>query len=225
MTAQDGTGGAAPADSALLAQARRTMVREQIACRGVTDPRVLEAMGAVPRHLFLEPGQQALAHADQPLPIGHGQTISQPYIVALMAQSLALRPGDRVLEVGSGCGYMAAVLSRLAGEVRGVELEPELHARAEATLRRLGCSGVRLKCGDGALGWPEEAPFDAILFSCAATGMPEEPWKQLKQGGRLVLPLGAPGDIQELVLVEKHLHGSKVQHLLPVAFVPLRRPS
>jgi protein-L-isoaspartate(D-aspartate) O-methyltransferase len=200
------------------------MVEEQIAARGVQDPRVLEAMRTVPRHLFLDPASLPLAHADQPLPIGFGQTISQPYIVALMAESLALRPGDRVLEVGSGSGYLAAVLSMLALEVCALELEPELCERSRVILARLGCSNVQLRCRDGALGWPEQAPFDAIVFSCATLGVPGEPWKQLKTGGRLLLPMGPPAGTQELILIEKQASGGKVKHLLPVVFVPLRRP-
>ena len=201
------------------------MVEEQIAARGVTDARVLAAVGALPRQLFLPPEQQPLAYEDCPLPIGCGQTISQPYIVALMAQSLALRPSDRVLEVGAGCGYMAAVLAQLAQAVWAVELEPDLCARARATLSRLGCSRVQLRCGDGALGWPEHAPFDAILFSCAAPAIPEAVVRQLTEGGRLLLPLGAPGEVQNLVLIEKNAQGNQIRHLLPVVFVPLRRPN
>jgi protein-L-isoaspartate(D-aspartate) O-methyltransferase len=200
------------------------MVQEQIAARGVREPRVLEAMRTVPRHLFLEPSSLPLAYADQPLPIGHGQTISQPYLVALMAESLALRPGDRVLEVGSGSGYLAAVLSMLALEVCALELEPELFERSRVILGQLGCSNVQLRCQDGALGWPEQAPFDAVVFSCATLGVPGEPWKQLKVGGRFLLPMGPAVGPQELILIEKQATGSKVRHLLPVAFVPLRRP-
>ena len=198
------------------------MVQAQLIPRGVMDPRVLEAMRAVPRHLFLEPWQLPLAHTDQPLPIGHGQTISQPYIVAFMAQSLGLEPGQRVLEVGAGCGYMAAVLSHLAGEVCAVELEPGLHARAQATLARLGCSKVHLKCGDGAQGWPEKAPFDAILFSCATPRVPRAVWRQLSTGGRLLLPLGQPWAAQRLVLLAKRPGGATTKPLMPVIFVPLR---
>jgi len=192
--------------------------------RGLRDAAVLEAMRTVPRHLFLDPGQQGLAHADQPVPIGHGQTLSQPYMVACMAEALALGPGDRVLEVGSGVGYFAAVLAQLALEVYAVELEPELHARAQDLLARLGCSNVQCRCGDGALGWPERAPFDAVVFSCAATGIPAAPWEQLRMGGRFLLPLGPVAGPQELILIEKSPGGSRVQHLMAVAFVPLRRP-
>ena len=202
---------------------RERMVREQIAGRGVRDPRVLEAMGTVPRHLFVPGAVAAEAHADCPLPIGCGQTISQPYIVAVMAEVLELTGSERVLEVGSGSGYMAAVLSRLALEVYGVELEPELHQRSARILSRLGCANVRLRCGDGALGWPEAAPFDAALLSCAAEALPAEPWAQVAMGGRMVLPVGAPLGGQELVLVRKTPQGSRITRLMPVGFVPLRR--
>jgi protein-L-isoaspartate(D-aspartate) O-methyltransferase len=205
------------------ARAREAMVREQIEARGVRDPRVLEAMRAVPRHLFVPAGLALEAHADRPLPIGSGQTISQPYIVAAMAEALELTGSERVLEVGSGCGYMAAVLSALALEVYGVELEPELHGRAVRTLAQVGCSNVTLACGDGALGWPERAPFDAIVLSCATTGIPAEPWLQLAMGGRIILPMGAPQETQELILVRKTPRGSRVTRMMPVGFVPLRR--
>jgi protein-L-isoaspartate(D-aspartate) O-methyltransferase len=199
------------------------MVRAQIEARGVRDPRVLEAMRTVPRHLFVGPEGVSQAHADTPLPIGHGQTISQPYIVAAMAEALELTGSERVLEVGSGCGYMAAVLSRLALEVFGVELEPELHDRAVRTLSRVGCSNVSLRCGDGAQGWPEHAPFDAIVLSCAAAGIPAEPWLQLAMGGRIILPMGAPLAAQDLILVLKTPRGSRITRMMPVSFVPLRK--
>jgi protein-L-isoaspartate(D-aspartate) O-methyltransferase len=207
----------------VCAAMRERMVREQIARRGIRDPRVLEAMASVPRHLFVPEAMAADAHADCPLPIGRGQTISQPYIVAVMAEVLELAGSERVLEVGSGSGYMAAVLSRLARAVYGVELEPELHQRSVKILSRLGCANVHLRCGDGALGWPEAAPFDAVLLSCAAEALPAEPWAQVAMGGRMVLPVGAPLGGQELVLVRKTPQGSRVTRLMPVGFVPLRR--
>jgi protein-L-isoaspartate(D-aspartate) O-methyltransferase len=199
------------------------MVRDQIQARGVRDPRVLEAMRAVPRHLFVPASLAAVAHADRPLPIGAGQTISQPYIVAAMAEALELARTERVLEVGSGSGYMAAVLSLLALEVRAVELEPGLQQRAAVVLARLGCSNVHLKCGDGRLGWPEHAPFDAILLSCAAAAIPPDLWDQLAMGGRILLPMGDPGFTQELVLVRKTPEGGKVSRMMAVVFVPLRQ--
>jgi protein-L-isoaspartate(D-aspartate) O-methyltransferase len=189
----------------------------------VRDPKVLEAMRTVPRHRFVPGELAAEAHADRPLPIGAGQTISQPYIVAAMAEALELTGSERVLEVGSGSGYMAAVLSILAREVHAVELEPELQRRAAPVLARLGCSNVHLKCGDGALGWPERAPFDAIVLSCAAAGIPPDLWDQLAMGGRIILPLGAPDATQELVLARKTPGGSRIERLMAVCFVPLRR--
>jgi protein-L-isoaspartate(D-aspartate) O-methyltransferase len=205
------------------ARSREEMVRRQIAVRGVQDPRVLEAMRTVPRHLFLPESLAGQAHADSPLPIGCGQTISQPYIVAAMAEALELTGGERVLEVGSGSGYMAAVLSSLALEVAAMELEPELHRRAAHALSRLGCSNVQLRCGDGSLGWPEKAPFDAIVLSCAAAGVPAELWAQLAMNGRMILPMGEAQGSQELVLLRKTPKGSRVTRLMPVAFVPLRK--
>jgi protein-L-isoaspartate(D-aspartate) O-methyltransferase len=198
------------------------MVRTQIAARGVADPRVLAALRTVPRHLFVERGLATAAYDDHPLPIGHGQTISQSYIVALMAEALELRGGERVLEVGSGCGYMTAVLAQLAGAVFGVDLEPDLVARARATLDGLGVEGVALRCRDGSLGWPGEAPFDAILLSCAAGHIPPALWDQLAMGGRLLLPLARHTAHQDLVLARKTPEGPVLQDLLPVVFVPLR---
>jgi protein-L-isoaspartate(D-aspartate) O-methyltransferase len=200
---------------------RAVMVRDQIAARGVRNPRVLAAMDSVPRHRFVPGHLIAGAHADRPLPIGVGQTISQPYIVAAMAEALALTGGERVLEVGSGSGYMAAVLSALCREVYGVELEPALRERASRTLAGLGCTKVRLACGDGRLGWPEYAPFDAILLSCATPSIPPDLWDQLAADGRMILPLGAPGGTQELILAPKTADG-RISRLMAVAFVPLR---
>ena len=211
-----------PATAAALRAAREAMVREQIAARGVRDPRVLEALRTVPRHRFLDPALAALAHADRPLPIGHGQTLSQPYIVAAMAEALALDGSERVLEVGSGSGYMAAVLSHLATAVCGVELEPELYQRALAALAGQDRRNVLLRCGDGAQGWPEQAPFDAVVLSCAAGAIPAAPWEQLKPGGRMILPLGAPDRTQELVLARKTPQGPELHRLMAVVFVPLR---
>lgn len=205
-----------------LDRARERMVREQIAARGVRDPRVLEAMLAVPRHRFVPGGLIGEAYADCPLPIGRGQTISQPYIVAVMAEALELAGHERVLEVGSGSGYMAAVLARLAGSVCAVELEPELNDRAARLLALLGCAQVELRCGDGALGWPERAPFAAIVVSCAAGRIPPALWSQLEPGGRMILPLGQADATQELVLARKTGAGPVFSRLMAVRFVPLR---
>jgi protein-L-isoaspartate(D-aspartate) O-methyltransferase len=199
------------------------MVREQMELRGIRDPRVLAAMRAVPRHDFVPDGLRHLAYEDGPLPIGQGQTISQPYIVAFMAEALRLTAGDRVLEVGSGSGYAAAVLSLLAADVYGIELEPVLHERSVAAIAALGYRNVHLRQGDGFLGWPEAAPFDAILLSCAAERIPAPLWDQLRTGGRFLYPRGAAGGVQDLVVVTKTPEGPREQVLVPVRFVPMRR--
>ncbi len=200
------------------------MVREQLQAREIRDPRVLDAMRTVPRHRFVPREHRRHAYADAPLPIGRGQTISQPYIVAFMAQALELRGSERVLEVGSGSGYAAAVLSQLGSEVYGIELERELHDRSVVTLRELGYSNVHLRHGDGFRGWPGKAPFDAIVLSCAAEALPGPLWEQLAEGGRLLYPRGAADDSQELVLVTKTREGPREKRLAPVRFVPMRRP-
>ncbi len=202
---------------------RASMVRVQIEARGVRAPRVLEAMRRVPRHRFVPASLQPQAYGDHPLPIGRGQTISQPYIVAFMAEALGLKAGDRVLEVGSGSGYAAAVLAEVGAEVYGIELELELHARSVATIQALGYRRIHLRCGDGFHGWTEAAPFDAILLSCAAPEVPRPLWEQLKPGGRFLYPKGAEGLAQELVLVTKTAQGPKEARLSPVRFVPMRR--
>ena len=209
-------------DQAALVRDREAMVRQQIEARGVRDPRVLEAMRAVPRHRFVPEELLPQAHCDWPLPIGAGQTISQPYIVAAMAEALELTGAERVLEVGSGSGYMAAVLSALAREVYGMDLEPGLCRRAERMLAQLGCANVQIRCGDGAGGWPEQAPFQAIVLSCAATAIPGPLWEQLEEGGRMILPLGAQGYGQDLVLVRKTQGRQEHTSLMAVSFVPLR---
>jgi len=203
---------------------REAMVSDQLAARGIRDGRVLEAMRAVPRHRFVSEALRPMAYADTPLPIGRGQTISQPYIVAFMAEALRLRGKERVLEVGSGSGYAAAVLSLLGAEVYGIELEQELHDRSVATLRELPYPNVHLRAGDGFRGWPEAAPFDAIVLSCAAERIPEPLWQQLAEGGRLLYPRGSADEIQDLVLVTKTREGPREERLVPVSFVPLRRP-
>jgi protein-L-isoaspartate(D-aspartate) O-methyltransferase len=199
------------------------MVRDQLERRDIRDPRVLEAMRSVPRHRFVAESLQPLAYEDSPLPIGRGQTISQPYIVAFMAQALQLRGKERVLEVGSGSGYAAAVLSLLAAEVYGIELEQELYDRSAVTIRALGYPNVFLRAGDGFKGWPERAPFDAVILSCAAEEIPRPLWEQLADGGRLIYPRGPDGGFQELVLVAKTRDGPRERRLVPVRFVPMRR--
>jgi len=202
--------------------ARARMVAEQLRARGIRDERVLAALERVPRSAFVLPEDRAQAHDDGPLAIGHGQTISQPFIVGLMSAALELGGGERVLEIGTGCGYQTAVLSALAREVYSLELLPELHRRAAATLRSLGLANVHLRQGDGHRGWPEAAPFDAILVSAAPARIPPALLAQLAPGGRLVLPLGEPERDQELVRVRLTPAGPREERLLPVRFVPMR---
>ena len=186
------------------------------------DYRVLEALRTVPRHEFVPPGMRDQAYENRPLPIGHHQTISQPYIVAIMTDLLRPKPGDRVLEIGTGCGYQAAVLSPLVARVFTVETLEDLSLEAGERLRRLGFANVELRCGDGYLGWPEHAPFDGIVVTAAAPYLPEALVKQLKPGGRLVIPIGPRGGEQALVLVRKEADGTVDRRpVLPVAFVPM----
>jgi protein-L-isoaspartate(D-aspartate) O-methyltransferase len=196
------------------------MVESQIRRRGVTNERVLYAMVAVPRHEFVPLFWSIQAYADEPLPIGHGQTISQPYIVAAMVASLALSGSENVLEIGTGCGYQAAVLSLLAREVHSVEILPELARPAAERLQRLGYLNVQVHGGDGTLGWPESSPYDAILIAAAAPAIPEPLVQQLAEGGRLVAPVGDE-DKQELQLITKHEGQLSVRQGGPCRFVPL----
>jgi len=200
---------------------RRAMVADQIAARGIRDPLVLEAMSEVPRHLFVPPGLADEAYIDAPLPIGEGQTISQPYVVALMTASLALKGGEKVLEVGTGSGYQAAVLGRIAASVCTIEIHPALARQAAATLERLGYANVRVRAGDGFFGWPEEAPFDAVIVTAAAPEVPPALFAQLAEGGRLVLPLGDPASYQRLTLVTKRDGRPRSRVILDVRFVPM----
>jgi protein-L-isoaspartate(D-aspartate) O-methyltransferase len=212
---------AAPEQEQERVLARARMVREQLVARGITEARVLEAMARVPRHEFVPAAARGEAYEDWPLPIGHGQTISQPYIVAFMTAALEPRPGDRVLEIGTGSGYQAAVLSGLVAEVYTVEIVVPLAQRAEADLRRLGYGNVKVRAGDGHLGWPEAAPFDAIIVTCAPEKVPQALVDQLKAGGRLIIPVGSPWGAQELVLLRKGAGGLERQVVLPVRFVPM----
>jgi protein-L-isoaspartate(D-aspartate) O-methyltransferase len=201
---------------------REEMVASQIAGRGLTSPRVLEAMRTVPREAFVPPDLAPYAYEDRPLPIGFGQTISQPYVVALMADALCLQPSDRVLEIGTGSGYGAAVLSRLARQVYTIERIPELAATASARLQRLGFANVTVRNGDGALGWPEHAPYDAILVAAAGRRVPRPLLDQLVLEGRLVMPVGCHGEFQELVrMVHTGTGEFRSEDLGEVAFVPL----
>ena len=212
---------AAAQDDAALAARRKRMVAEQIAARGVRDRRVLEAMVEVPRHLFVPQSSAGLAYGDFPLPIEEGQTISQPYIVALMTECLALRGGEKVLEIGTGSGYQAAVLGRLARAVFTVEIHEALARRAEETLRGLGYRNVEVRTGDGFFGWPEEAPFDGVIVTCAAAEVPPALFAQLAEGGRLVIPLGDHRTYQELTVVTKKAGQPVVERVLDVRFVPM----
>lgn len=200
---------------------RKRMVDEQIVRRGLTEPRLLAAMLAVPRHEFVPAEYLDYAYDDGPLPIGSGQTISQPYIVALMTHLLELRGGERVLEVGSGSGYQAAVLARMAAEVHTVELLPELAEQARASLSRLGLDNVHCHLSDGSLGWSESAPYEGILVAASAPDVPLPLQEQLTDGGRLVLPLGGRFS-QELLVVTRRGEKYERQTVLSVAFVPLR---
>ncbi len=202
------------------ARMRRDMVASQLAGRDITDENVLAAMGKVPRHLFVGPAFRDQAYEDYPLPIGDGQTISQPYIVAFMTQCLALKPGQKVLEVGTGSGYQAAVLACLTDKVYSIEILCGLAVRADELLRQLGYR-AKIKCGDGYFGWPEEAPFQAIMITSAAGRIPEPLLKQLAEGGRLVMPLAGPLDEQVLIMVTKVRGQPLVRRLLDVRFVPM----
>lgn len=204
--------------------ARKRMVERQLAARGVKDKRVLAAMGKVPRHEFVPKSHRAQAYDDQALPIGQGQTISQPYIVAFMTEAIGPRRGQRVLEVGTGSGYQAAVLAELVGEVYTVELLPELAEAASKRLARLGYRNVHVKTGDGYLGWPDKGPFDAVVVTCGAKEVPRPLFEQLKPGGKIVIPVGEEGKVQTLRVLTKGADGKReVRDLLPVRFVPLRR--
>jgi protein-L-isoaspartate(D-aspartate) O-methyltransferase len=199
---------------------RAEMIEKQLRRRGITDGAVLAAMQAVPRHEFVPQELRSRAYEDAPLPIGGGQTISQPYIVAAMTSALRLQPGDRVLEIGTGCGFQAAVLSHLAREVFTIELRPELASAASEKLARLDYHNVHVHCGDGTLGLPEFAPFDGILVAAAAPEVPEPLLAQLAELGRLIIPVGDT-DNQELQLVEKHAGVFSTKMLEGCRFVPL----
>jgi protein-L-isoaspartate(D-aspartate) O-methyltransferase len=201
---------------------RKRMVEEQLKAPGrdITNRRVLEAMASVPRHELVPESLRPMAYADRPLPIGHEQTISQPFIVAFMTEQLDPKPSDRVLEIGTGSGYQAAILSGLVAEVYTIEIVEPLARRAEADLKRLGYKNVKVRAGDGYKGWPEAAPFDTIIVTCAPTRVPQALVEQLKDGGRMIIPVGAWYD-QKLYLLQKR--GEKVEQraVLPVRFVPM----
>jgi protein-L-isoaspartate(D-aspartate) O-methyltransferase len=212
------------AQEAFLAQ-RERMVRDQIASRGIQNAAVLKAMRETPRHLFMPAGVWSLAYEDRPVPIGHGQTISQPYIVAFMTEMLDVRKEHRVLEIGTGSGYQAAILSRLAKEVYTVEIVPQLAASAAATLKRFGYENVYVREGDGYNGWPEKAPFDRIILTAAPPELPPLVVNQLMPGGRLLAPVGRNPFNQEITLLDKAADGKiTTRSLLPVSFVPMVKP-
>ncbi len=205
------------------ARKRRMMVEQQIEARGVKNKKVLDAMNSVPRHLFVPEGYRKGSYFDQPLPIGLGQTISQPYIVALMTEMLDVDKGNIVLEIGTGSGYQAAVLSTIVKELYTIEIIEELGLQASERLKSLGYDNVKAKISDGGLGWPEKAPFDAIIVTAAAPKIPDALIKQLKPGGRMVIPVGSSSFIgQDLLIVEKDEAGNiEIRKTIPVRFVPL----
>jgi protein-L-isoaspartate(D-aspartate) O-methyltransferase len=202
--------------------ARKRMVEEQVAARGVRDPRVLRAMVAIPRHLFVPEGQWHHAHEDHPLPLDAGQTVSQPYIVAAMTEALELTPESRVLEVGTGSGYQTAILASIAKMVYTVEIIKDLSVQARLKLLRLDVRNVRFRIGDGHDGWPEFAPYDRVIVTAAADTMPYPLAEQLVDGGKMVVPVGPPGS-QVLTLLVKHGKKTVQRHLMSVAFVPFVR--
>jgi protein-L-isoaspartate(D-aspartate) O-methyltransferase len=204
-----------------FAELRERMVRRQIESRGITDRLILDAFREVPREAFVAEDNRRWAYDDNPLPIEAGQTISQPYIVALMIEAAEIGPGQKVLEVGSGSGYAAAVLSRIATEVVGIERQHDLVEIASERLDRLGYDNVRIIEGDGTLGCPSEAPFDAILAAASGSHVPKPLLSQLTLGGRLVIPIGNPRGVQELVKATMHVGGATTENLGGVRFVPL----
>ncbi len=214
----------APAQDVYLHE-RERMVKVQIEARGVRDPRVLAAMRKVPRHVFVPPDLQASAYEDGPLPIGHGQTISQPYIVASMSEYLELKGTEKVLEIGTGSGYQSAVLGELAARVYSIEIVQPLAELSAKLLKELGYTNITVRYGDGYKGWPDEAPFDAIIVTAAPPEIPQALIDQLKEGGRMVVPVGT--EEQHLLRITKTSNGLAKEHLYPVRFVPMTgdRPS
>lgn len=214
-------GGSGKNEDAMTTE-RKRMVRDQIAncARGITNERVLAAMEKVPRHEFVPEAVRKQSYDDGPLPIGYEQTISQPYIVAFMTEKLEPRPTDRVLEIGTGSGYQAAVLAELVAEVRTIEIIEPLARRAEADLKRLGYTNIFVCAGDGYQGWPDAAPFDAVIVTCAPEQVPQPLIDQLKEGGRMIVPVGVSG-YQELVMFHKRGGQLEKRAVLPVRFVPM----
>jgi protein-L-isoaspartate(D-aspartate) O-methyltransferase len=203
-----------------LVRARERMVGRQLRARGIEDEEVLRALGRVPRELFVPEDERRRAYDDAALPIGHGQTISQPYMVAVIVEALAVRPGLSVLDVGAGSGYQAAVLAELGAEVVAIERIPELAEQARANLAAAGYEGVEVVVGDGTLGWPEHAPYDGIAVAAAAPAFPQTLYEQVRAGGRLVVPVGGPR-AQRLEVIVRSPEGPAVIHSVPCRFVPL----
>lgn len=203
-----------------FAAERERMVKSQVAMRGLTNERVLTAMRKVPREEFVPEKMRARSYTDRPLPIGYDQTISQPFIVAFMTEKLELKPTDRVLEIGTGSGYQAAILGELAAEVYTIEIIAPLGKSAEETLRRLGYKNVHVKIGDGYKGWPEHTPYDAVIVTCAPDHVPRALAEQVEEGGRIIIPVG-PAGAQELFLLEKKDGKLRQRAVLPVRFVPM----
>jgi protein-L-isoaspartate(D-aspartate) O-methyltransferase len=205
-----------------FAAARRVMIERDLRGRGIKDARVLGAMEVVPRHLFVPENSRAFAYDDRPLAIGAGQTISQPYVVAFMTGLLELKPSDKVLEIGTGSGYQTAVLAELTAAVYSIEIVPLLKERASKVLDALGYKNIEIKLGDGFFGWEERGPFDAILLTAAAPTIPDPLWRQLRDGGRLVMPLGEERRTQKLIRVRKSADKQVIEDFSDVLFVPLR---
>jgi protein-L-isoaspartate(D-aspartate) O-methyltransferase len=210
-------------EEARYVRARERMVQTQIVARGISDPATLRAMGRLPRHLFVPAPYSAEAYSDRPLPIGYSQTISQPFIVAYMTELSRPAKGKKALEIGTGSGYQAAVLAEIVDTVYTIEIVPELARESETRLRMLGYRNVMTRSGDGYKGWPERAPFDIIIVTAAADHIPEPLKEQLAEGGRLIMPVGNPATVQQLIVLTKRKGKITAQQLEAVRFVPLRR--
>jgi protein-L-isoaspartate(D-aspartate) O-methyltransferase len=205
----------------LFTDLRERMVTTQIIARGIKDPRVIEAMRKVPRHLFVPENIRERAYDDRPLPIGEGQTISQPYIVAFMTEALNLSSGDKALEIGTGSGYQAAILAEIVKEVYTIEIRPRLGKTARERLKEMGYKNIFVEIGDGYKGWPEKAPFNAVIVTCAPERIPRPLIDQLTEGGRMIIPVGEQGGIQELVLMKKEKGMIIRKEVMKVLFVPM----